>query len=133
MQHNKYLVSIINSTDKADGDKSFWNYIKSHKQYHVGISTFQTSIGIAMTTVSKEDVLNNIFKSVFTKEYLSVLPLLPDSSIQEIDISEPGVFSLLSQLNHHKAGGPDCCILLCNYVVIMHTPTHNCTHAQPVD
>ena len=47
---------------------------------------------------------NNTFKSVFTKEDLSVLTLLPDSlhlSIQEIDLSEPGSFPLLSQLDHH--------------------------------
>ena len=40
---------------------------------------------------------------------MSILPSLPDSypSIQEIDVSELSVFSLWSQLDHHKAGGPD--------------------------
>ena len=41
---------------------------------------------------------------------MSVLPSLPDSlypSIQEIDVSESDMFSLLSQLDYHKAGGPD--------------------------
>ena len=58
----------------------------------------------------RADVLNNAFKSVFTKEDLSFLLVLPDSvypSIQEIDVAEPNVFSLLLQLDHHKAGGPN--------------------------
>ena len=60
--------------------------------------------------MSRADVLNNTFKSVITKEDLSFLLILSDSvytSIQEIDVAEPGVFSLLLQLDHHKAGGPD--------------------------
>ena len=60
--------------------------------------------------MSRADVLNNTFKSVFTKEDLSFLLILPDSvypSIQEIDVAEPGMFSPLLQLNHHKAGVPD--------------------------
>ena len=62
----------------------------------------QTSNGITTTSVSKADVLNNTLMSVFTKEDLSVLPSVPDlfyQSIQEIDVSELGVFSLLSQLD----------------------------------
>ena len=50
------------------------------------------------------------FKSVFTTEDLNSLPSLPDSkypSMQEIRVTEPGVYNALSQLYPHKAGGPD--------------------------
>jgi len=47
---------------------------------------------------------------VFTIEDLSSLLLLPDSTyltMQNIRINEAGVYNILSQLDPHKAGGPD--------------------------
>jgi len=59
---------------------------------------------------SKAEILNSTFQSVFTVEDKTSLPALPESthpSIEEITITEPGVFALLSQIDPHKAGGPD--------------------------
>ena len=47
---------------------------------------------------------------MFTIEDLSSLLLLPDSTyltMQNIRINEAGVYNILSQLDPHKAGGPD--------------------------
>jgi len=47
---------------------------------------------------------------VFTVEDKTSLPVLPESThppIEEITITEPGVFAFLSQIDPHKVGGPD--------------------------
>ena len=58
----------------------------------------------------KVSVLNEYFKSVFTKEDTSNIPSLdgysfPDTS--PITITTAGVLALLSNLKIHKASGPD--------------------------
>jgi len=59
------------------------------------------------SAVSKAEALNNAFKSaVFTIEDSSFLPLLPDSiypTMQNMHITEAGVYNILSQLDPHKA------------------------------
>ena len=62
------------------------------------------------TPAEKAEVLNNTFKSVFTTEDSSLLPTLPPStypSLPEINITEHGTFTLLSQIDPYKANGSD--------------------------
>ena len=58
----------------------------------------------------KATILNDHFKSVFTQQD-DILPQLPPSSIPppipNITVSVSGVTKLLSDLNPHKATGPD--------------------------
>ena len=85
-------------------------YIKSCKKDQAGISSLQTPDGIAATPLEKAEALNNTFKSVFTPHDFSPLPTMPTSTyptLPEIDITEHGVFSLLSQIDPYKACGPD--------------------------
>ena len=60
---------------------------------------------------SKADALNDyFFKSVFTTEDLSSMPIMPDSlhpNMQDIDITASGVHALLSKINPQKVAGPD--------------------------
>ena len=64
---NMYLASIINFSGKLDGNnyKNHFGtiYISSpmKKNLYIGISTLQTSSGIVTTTLSKADVLNNMY------------------------------------------------------------------------
>ena len=70
----------------------------------------QTTNGVATTPTKKAEILNNVFQSVFISEDLSSMPTLPVSthpSLPQISITEHGVFSLLSQIDPHKACGPD--------------------------
>ena len=102
-----YLANLINSASKLNGNKPFWCYIKSHKQEHIRISALETSEGTVTSAVGKAEALNNAFKSVFTIEDLSSLPVLPDSTypnMQNICITEAGVYNILSQLDPYKAG-----------------------------
>ena len=85
-------------------------YIKSRKKDQAGISSLQTTNGVVTTPAEKAEVLNDAFQSVFTTEDQSSLPTLPVSMhppLSEISITEHGVFTLLSQIDPHKACGPD--------------------------
>ena len=80
------------------------------KKEQTGISSLQTTNRVATTPAEKAEVLNNAFHSVFTTEDLSSLPTMPVAthpSLPEISITEHGVFTLLSQIDPHKACGPD--------------------------
>ena len=58
----------------------------------------------------KANVINQQFSSVFTNENVSTLPDLgfsPYNSIVTEDINVEGVAKLLSDLQSHKAHGPD--------------------------
>ena len=97
----------MNSSSRLNGNKPFWCYIKSRRQERIGISTLETPEGTVTSATSKAKAL---FKSVFTIEDLNSLPSLSDSihpTMQDIHITEPGVHNILSQLDPHKARGPD--------------------------
>ncbi|XP_065918884.1 uncharacterized protein [Dysidea avara] len=109
-EHQKHIAKILNSSSNLNGNKPFWHYIKSRKKDQTGISSLQTTDGVATTPAEKAEVLNNTFKSVFTTEDLSSVPALPESTyppLPEISITEHGVFTLLSQIDPHEACGPD--------------------------
>ena len=109
-EHQNYITKILSSSSNLNGNKPFWHYIKSQKKDQTGISSLQTANGVATTPAEKAEVLNNAFHSVFTTEDLSSLPTMPVSthpSLPEISITEHGVFTLLSQIDPHKACGPD--------------------------
>ena len=107
VQHNDYLTDLLNSSSRLNGNKPFWHYIKSRRQEHIGISALETPEGTVTSATSKAETLNKAFKSVFTIEDLHSLPFLPDSTMQDICITKPGVYDILSQLDLHKAEGPD--------------------------
>ena len=110
VEHQKYIAKILNSSSSLNGNKPLWHYIKSRKKDQAGISSLQTTNGVATTPTEKAEVLNNTFQSVFTTEDLSSLPTLPVSThppLPEVSITEHGVFTLLSQIDLHKACRPD--------------------------
>ena len=106
-QHDDYLTNLLNSSSRLNGNKPFWRYIKSRWQEHTGISALETPEGTVTSATSKAETLNKAFKSVFTIKDLHSLPLLQDSTMQDIRITKPGVYNISSQLDPHKAEGPD--------------------------
>jgi len=55
-------------------------------------------------------IFNSYFRSVFTYEPDEVLPNKgpsPHPLMEDITITTPGIFTLLQNLNRHKASGPD--------------------------
>ena len=60
--------------------------------------------------MSKDEILNEQFQSVFTKENLDNFPnkgKSPYSTMEDIKINSKGVHKLLKNLKPHKATGPD--------------------------
>ena len=107
VQHDGYLTDLLNSSSRLNGNIPFWRCIKSRRQEHIGISALETPEGTVTSATSKAETLNKAFKSVFTIEDLHSLPFLPDSThptMQDIRIT---VYNILSQLDPHKAEGPD--------------------------
>ena len=97
------------STICSDSPKKFWSYIKSLKVDTIGIPTLEKSGIIESDSKRKAEILNEQFRSVFTKEnenlppmQSSIYPVMPD-----IRISVDGVRKLLLGLDPSKAPGPD--------------------------
>ena len=70
----------------------------------------QTSTNNVSTAPEIAETLNNQFKSVFTTEDIYSIPDMPESPyppITDINITTPGVYKLLSEIDPHKAPGPD--------------------------
>jgi len=110
-QRLKYLTESL-KPDHNNRRKTFWRFIKSQKQDTTEISSLQLSTGQIIALKQIAEVLNNQFKSVFTREDLHVdtMPDTPVSSfpaINDIVICSNGVFKFLSELNPFKSLGPD--------------------------
>ena len=84
--------------------------MKSLKKEASGITSLR-EIGILKTdTVEKANTCNRQFQSAFTREADTEIPLKgasPFSSMEEITVDPVGVAKLLTELNIHKAFGPD--------------------------
>ena len=111
-QHWQYLNNILTGTDDCgNANKPLWHYIKCRRQDKVGIGTLNASNGAPVIhSIEKAQLLNDQFKSVFTSEDLQNLPSKESSPylpMPEIIITIPGVLKLLSEINPHKASGPD--------------------------
>lgn len=107
--NRKYMEDISNSY--KDKPKKFWSYIKSKGQEWVGVAPLKNSMGfIQSDNKNKAEILNQQFKSVFTKENLQDFPdkgPSPYNRMKDVIINSNGVLKLLKNLNTHKATGPD--------------------------
>ena len=107
---NNYLNNVIADNFKTDS-KKFWAYIKSKGQESQGVSPLKNTDGFLKSdTVSKAEILNTQFQSVFTEEDQSNMPDKGPSPYQPMDditVSEKGIRTLLQNLQPNKATGPD--------------------------
>ncbi|XP_072023124.1 uncharacterized protein [Amphiura filiformis] len=85
----------------SDSPKSFWSFIKSLKVDAMGIPTLKKDGKLESENVCKAEILNDQFRSVFTKEdnnppkeQIPKIPTMPD-----ITISPEGVAKLLKELD----------------------------------
>ena len=89
--------------------KKLWSFIKSKKQDQTGIGTLNYQGKDHTDSVSKANVLNEYFSSVFTNEDTTNIPTLEEDPLPEISpihICPEGVAQLLHNLKPQKAG-PD--------------------------
>ena len=84
--------------------------MKSPKQESFGISALKSNGNVITDSLSKAEILNSQFKSVFTPQSGNTLPQLPCTQfpkIKPLHISENGVFMLLDRIDVSKSSGPD--------------------------
>ena len=91
-----------NKSRRYTNPKKFWSFIKGKKQESSGGALLRheggTLHGISQT---KADIFKTKFKSVFTKEVLSVMPDKGDnpySPMEPINIAVEGVLKLLQNI-----------------------------------
>jgi hypothetical protein len=106
-----HIDNIICEGFENNNSKPFWNYMKSKKQYKLGVALLKRSGGLTNESKEKAEILNNQFKSVFTKPKpnisTTVLPQRAGSTIQYLKITVEVVEKLLKNTNPSKAMGPD--------------------------
>ena len=84
--------------------------MKSQKQETFGISALKSNGNVITDSLSKAEILNSQFKSVFTPQSGNTFPQLPGTQfpkIKPLHISENGVFMLLDRIDVSKSSGPD--------------------------
>ena len=84
--------------------------MKSKRQDQTGVSTLRVNSTVISDSVSKVEVLNQHFKSVFTIEETNNLPdkgISPYPAISNMEIMVPGIYNVLSNCNSHKSPDPD--------------------------
>ncbi len=104
---NNMLIEGMNN----DNNKPFWRFVKSQNKENTGVAPLQTKHGgTTNDSQAKAEILNEQFKSVFTKHDDDDMPEMEGPEYEEIDkleINVKGVEKLLKNLKVNKAPGPD--------------------------
>ncbi|MCG8047725.1 MAG: reverse transcriptase family protein, partial [Candidatus Thiodiazotropha endolucinida] len=104
------LIELDDSEGQVPKQKRFWQYISSLKKDNTGISPLRDKGRLFNGAQDKANILNEQYKSVFTKEDQSSIPV-PDGDpypdMEDIHIQEQGVRKLLECINPSKSCGPD--------------------------
>ena len=88
----------------------YWKYVRSQKQKSFGITALKSNGSLYTDSLSKIEILNQQFKSVFTPPSLTEAPKLPGTPfppIKDLHITEHGVFKLIEGINTRKSSGAD--------------------------
>ena len=109
-QHKTYVTNLVSSSHNR---KSLWHYLKTRKQDNNGIGTLiHPENGNALIhPIERATVLNDHFKSVFTTDDDS--STIPDKgpslhpSLPAFEITEQGVYNILTNCDPSKSPGPD--------------------------
>ena len=80
--YNSYLSSLLDDSTKST--KKFWTFLKSKKKDQFGIMTLEYQSKVNTDSLSKANLLNNQFVSVFTCEDLSYIPKMSENQVPDI-------------------------------------------------
>ena len=104
------MNGILQNGLESGNNKLFWKYVKSPKQETFGISVLKSNGNVITDSLSKAEILNSQFKSVFTPQSGNTFPQLSGTQcpkIKPLHMSENGVFMLLVIIDVSKSSGPD--------------------------
>ena len=108
---SKEFIETTVSNSYSRDCKKFWSYIKSRKQEMSGVPPLKNKEGyLKSDSKAKAEILNDQFKSVFTKEDMNNKPnkgQSPYTPMQNIKVTAKGIEKLLCNLKTNKATGPD--------------------------
>ena len=76
--HNNYYTKLFDNSFSGNR-RQFWKYIRAKRQDKQDIPTLIVDGQPISNSKDKANVLNNYFKSVFTRENLSTLPTISDT------------------------------------------------------
>ena len=105
-----YVNGILQNGLESGNNKPFWKYVKSQKQETFCISALKSNGNVITDSLSKSEILNSQFKSVFTPQSGNIFPQLPGTKCPKINplhIYENCVFMLLDRIDVSKSSGPD--------------------------
>ena len=75
---------ILQNGLESGNNKPFWKYVKSPKQEIFDISALKSNGNVITDSLSKAEILNSKFKSVFTPQSGNTFPQLPGSQFPKI-------------------------------------------------
>ena len=103
MSMSQSLLSFYCKSDanKSENSKNSWSFIKSKRKDQCQVPSLVCN-GVTHTDdLTKANILNNQFTSVFTNENTAYIPKLqgvPYSTIRSIHMTQDGVIQLMQQL-----------------------------------
>ena len=105
-----YIDSLLIQKMDSINPKRFWSFIKKLRKDSNGIQALKIDGNVITDSKEKASIFNFHFESVFTNEPDEVLPDKgpgPHLRMENINITTPGILTLLQNLNIHKASGLD--------------------------
>ena len=109
---NEFVNNTLHQSLENKNTKPFWNYIKKQRKDNTGIAPLKQKNVTTLATDNKQkaEILNQQFKSVFTKEDNDTELKYHGNRTEPIDtliVQNKGVSKLLQELSPNKASGPD--------------------------
>ena len=105
------MNSILQNVLESGNNKPFWKYVKSQKQETFGISALKSNGNVITDSLSKAEILNSQFKSVFTPQSGNTFPSCRVPNSPKLNLYLFLRIGVLSLLNH---------FVLANYLLNEH-------------
>jgi len=106
--YNDYMHHTTHNPYQNGRKKKNFQHVKSLCRDSAGIPILEKDGIMYSTDISKVNVLNEHFYSIFTKDHDTTLPEMPNIIYQVMpNINNEGIVQLLNDIDPFKAMGPD--------------------------